>query len=96
MYIDNDLDVHFIEANDGCQLYGDTGTGGINRFIHQSIDVVLEIHEKQSQGLPLVPLEKMGNFSLVYDASTDFHFRYDYPRVEDKKGCQIATLQENS
>ena len=52
------------------------------------VDVLEEIGQKQETGEPLLPLEKSGNWEIVYADGQAYH--YDgYERSTSKEGCDV-------
>ena len=87
-YIDNDLDVHILELNRHIRLQHPRGLPNRSyEFLSESIDIVKEIHQKQSLGVAVMPLQAMGSFDVVYDEFNDFRFSYEYQRPVEKSGC---------
>jgi len=90
--LDNDLDVWFIEPQNGCGLDEDYY---FRLEMHASlfngmVDVLEEVGRKQEQNLPLLPLEKSGNWELIY--ADGQLYNYDgYERSKSKEGCKVQT-----
>jgi hypothetical protein len=97
-YIDNDLDVFLIEPQSQPKLdYTDEARQAAARTVARKfqsdfLDVAMEVTKKQQiLGHSILPLQNMGNFEVVYDTESqpNFHFSYEYPRPDRKKGCKI-------
>lgn len=86
--LDNDLDVFFIEPQNGCGLDEDYY---FRLEMHGSlfngmVDVLEEIGQKQEAGLPIMPLEKAGNWEVIY--ADGLVYQYDgYQRSKNKASC---------
>lgn len=86
--LDNDLDVFFIEPQNGCGLDEDYY---FRLEMHGSlfngmVDVLEEIGQKQEAGLPVMPLEKAGNWEVIY--ADGLVYQYDgYRRSKNKASC---------
>jgi hypothetical protein len=87
--LDNDLDVWFLEPQNGCGLDEDYY---FRLEMHASlfngmVDVLEEVWKKQEGGMPLLPLEKTGNWEVIY--ADDIMYYYEgYERGLDKPGCR--------
>lgn len=86
--LDNDLDVWFLEPQNGCGLDEDYY---FRLQMHASlfngmVDVLEEIWKKQEAGVALLPLENLGNWEIIYADGTVFHYE-GYERRKDKAGC---------
>jgi hypothetical protein len=89
--LDNDLDVWFIEPQNGCGLDEDYY---FRLEMHGSLfngmtDIMEEIWHKQEAGLPVLPLSHMGNWQVLYADGLIYRYR-DYRRSPNKAGCSLA------
>jgi hypothetical protein len=90
--LDNDLDVFFIEPQNGCGLDEDYY---FRLEMHGSlfngmVDVLEEIGRKQEAGVHVMPLEKSGNWEVIY--ADGLVYQYDgYQRSKNKASCTTTT-----
>jgi hypothetical protein len=116
--LDNDLDVFFIEPQNGWYVLGGGSVmngpcrsrcsynvfdscllphSGLDEDyyfrleMHASlfngmVDVLEEISQKQEAGLPVLPLEKLGNWEIIYADGMVYHYE-GYERSKNKAGC---------
>jgi hypothetical protein len=93
--LDNDLDAWFIEPQNGCGLDEDYY---FRLEMHGSLfngmtDIMEEIWHKQERGLPIMPLQNLGNWQILY--GDGLIYRYDgYRRSENKASCTAATQRK--
>jgi hypothetical protein len=88
--LDNDLDAWFIEPQNGCGLDEDYY---FRLEMHASlfngmVDILEEVGRKQELGLPLLPLEKSGNWEIVY-ADGKVYYYDGYERSNQKDSCNV-------
>ncbi|KAG7343438.1 tubulin-tyrosine ligase family protein [Nitzschia inconspicua] len=89
--LDNDLDVFFIEPQNGCGLDEDYY---FRLEMHGSlfngmVDILEEVGRKQEAGLPVMPLEKSGNWEVIY--ADGLVYQYDgYKRSKNKASCSTT------
>jgi len=93
--LDNDLDVWFIEPQNGCGLDEDYY---FRLEMHASLfngmaDVLEEVGRKQERNEDLLPLEKSGNWEIIY-ADGDVYNYDGYERSKTKEGCEIRLQQQ--
>ncbi|KAG7372599.1 tubulin-tyrosine ligase family protein [Nitzschia inconspicua] len=89
--LDNDMDVFFIEPQNGCGLDEDYY---FRLEMHGSlfngmVDILEEVGRKQEAGLPVMPLEKSGNWEVIY--ADGLVYQYDgYKRSKNKASCSTT------
>jgi len=88
--LDNDLDVWFIEPQNGCGLDEDYY---FRLEMHASlfngmVDILEEVGQKQEHQESLLPLEKSGNWEIVY-ADGQVYYYDGYERSTNKEGCNV-------
>eukprot|EP00537_Pseudo-nitzschia_pungens_P017582 CAMPEP_0172411832 /NCGR_PEP_ID=MMETSP1061-20121228/77595_1 /TAXON_ID=37318 /ORGANISM="Pseudo-nitzschia pungens, Strain cf. pungens" /LENGTH=560 /DNA_ID=CAMNT_0013148047 /DNA_START=101 /DNA_END=1783 /DNA_ORIENTATION=+ len=88
--LDNDLDVWFIEPQNGCGLDEDYY---FRLEMHASlfngmVDVLEEVGRKQERKQSLLPFEKSGNWEIIY-ADGDVYYYDGYKRSTAKEGCNV-------
>lgn len=78
--VDRDLNVWFTEGQDSPGLLHETDMKRKlnDRLLPATVDIVEEITEKQYAGLPLFPIQKTGEFELIY--TDDFQYTYQIER----------------
>jgi hypothetical protein len=89
--LDNDLDAWFIEPQNGCGLDEDYY---FRLEMHGSLfngmtDIMEEIWHKQEQGLPIMPLQNVGNWQILYGDGLIYRY-HGYRRSENKASCTGA------
>ena len=90
--IDNDFDAWFIEPQNGCGLDEDYY---FRLEMHASlfngmVDILEEVGYKQEHGIPLLPLNKSGNWEVIYADGKVFY--YDgYKRSNNKDSCDVSS-----
>jgi Tubulin-tyrosine ligase family len=85
--VDRDLNVWITEAQSSPGLGHETSTRTAlyNRLLPSVVDIVDEVYEKQMLAVPILPLNKAGDFELIY--TDDFQYRYDFPRRLKRGPC---------
>ncbi|VEU38683.1 unnamed protein product [Pseudo-nitzschia multistriata] len=88
--LDNDLDVWFIEPQNGCGLDEDYY---FRLEMHASlfngmVDILEEVGQKQENQEPLLPLEKSGNWEIIYADGQVYNYN-GYERSANKEGCEV-------
>ena len=86
--LDNDLDVFFIEPQNGCGLDEDYY---FRLEMHGSLfngmtDIMEEIWHKQEKGLSVMPLQNVGNWQILYGDGLIYRYK-DYHRSTNKASC---------
>ncbi|KAG7365589.1 tubulin-tyrosine ligase family protein [Nitzschia inconspicua] len=93
--LDNDLDVWFIEPQNGCGLDEDYY---FRLEMHGSLfngmtDIMEEIWHKQEQGLPVMPIQNVGNWQILY--GDGLIYRYEgYQRSHNKASCSATAKKK--
>jgi hypothetical protein len=90
--IDRDLDVYYVEAQDGPQMKDthDFRVDLYRRMLRPMINIVEEIAIKQEKDAQanLLPLKSLGEWEVVY--AGDWRYRFEgYERSKNKKGCSL-------
>ena len=86
--IDESLDVWLIEPQKGCGLDEDYNfrIEMHDQMFTGIVDVTEEIWQKQEEGKPILPLENLGKWEVVY--ADGWHYTYEgYERSKNRKGC---------
>mmetsp|Transcript_8243 Transcript_8243/g.9134 ORF Transcript_8243/g.9134 Transcript_8243/m.9134 type:complete len:577 (+) Transcript_8243:99-1829(+) len=88
--LDNDMDVWFIEPQNGCGLDEDYY---FRLEMHASlfngmVDILEEVGHKQELGIPLLPLENSGNWEVIY-ADGKVYYYDGYERSNQKDSCDV-------
>lgn len=55
-----------------------------DRFIPSAIDIVAEVMEKQEAGIPLLPINRVGEYQLIY--TDEWMYRYDFNHKPYQRG----------
>jgi hypothetical protein len=89
--LDNDLDVWFIEPQNGCGLDEDYY---FRLEMHGSLfngmtDIMEEIWHKQEAGVSVMPLSNMGNWQILYADGLIYRYK-GYQRSTNKAGCSLS------
>jgi hypothetical protein len=95
--LDNDLDVWFIEPQNGCGLDEDYY---FRLEMHGSLfngmtDIMEEIWHKQEQGVSIMPLENVGNWQVLYGDGLIYRYQ-GYQRSNNKASCTTEKKGKSS
>ena len=84
--VDADLHVWMTEAQSSPGYGHETKTrlSLYEQFIPSAIDIITEVTDKQTAGLPLFPMENTGNYQLIF--TDDYQFTYDFEHKEQQRG----------
>lgn len=55
------------------------------QFLPSTVDVVSEVMTKQMEGDPLMPMDNIGKFELIY--TDDYKFTYDFEHKPQQRGA---------
>jgi len=93
--LDKDLDVWFIEPQNGCGLDEDYY---FRLEMHASlfngmVDILEEVGLKQEAQQPLLPLEKSGNWEIIYADGQVYNYA-GYERSKEKEGCKVQQQEK--
>jgi hypothetical protein len=93
--LDKDLDVWFIEPQAGCGLDEDYY---FRLEMHAQLfngmtDIMEEIWKKQEEGSPLLPLENLGNWQILYADGLIYRYK-GYKRSTHKASCKANEKQK--
>ena len=56
-----------------------------DRLLPSTVDIITEVNKKQRAGKALFPIEKTGDFELIYTDS--YHFVYNFPMKTHVGAC---------
>ena len=78
--VDKNLNAWFVEGQDSPGLLHETSMKRQlnDRLLPATVDIIGEVIDKQSKGLPLFPMKRTGDFELIY--TDDYQYRYNFER----------------
>ena len=57
----------------------------LRRMLPAMVDIIGEVLDKQSEGLPLLPMNATGSFELIYTAA--YHYMFNFERTAHVGPC---------
>lgn len=84
--VDRDLHVWMTEAQSSPGYGHETKVRRslYEQFIPSAIEIVTQVMEKQSAGLPAFPIENTGDYQLIY--TDDYQFTHDFQHKKQQRG----------
>jgi hypothetical protein len=56
-----------------------------DKLLPSTVDVLVEMNEKEMAKKPILPIENGGDFRLIY--TDEYHYRYDFEREPQRGPC---------
>jgi hypothetical protein len=85
--VDRKLNVWMTEAQSSPGLGHETAMKRKmnDKLLPSTVDVLVEMNEKQMAKKPILPIENGGDFRLIY--TDEYHYRYDFEREPQRGPC---------